>query len=153
MGRIAFVFAGQGAQTVGMGKDLYKNVQAAKNIFDMAGDRIWSLCFNGPAEELNLTVNTQPCLFTMDLACARALNEKGVFADGVAGFSLGEIPALTYADVMSHKEGYDFVLLRAEAMQECAGRIKRGHVCRFETFDFRCRRYLQEYCGGLSGQL
>jgi len=120
MGKVAFVFAGQGAQSVGMGKDLYNNLQAAKNIFDMAGKKVKDLSFNGSAEELNITVNTQACLFAMDLACARALNEKGIFADGVAGFSLGEIPAIAYAEIMKDKAAYEFVSLRAKAMQECA---------------------------------
>ena len=87
MGKLAFVFAGQGSQTVGMGLDLYNNFNVAKRIFDMAGKKVKEISFTGPAEQLNLTVNTQTCLFAMDLACARALNEKGIFADGVAGFS------------------------------------------------------------------
>lgn len=120
MGKLAFVFAGQGSQTVGMGLDLYNNFNVAKRIFDMAGKKVKEISFTGPAEQLNLTVNTQTCLFAMDLACARALNEKGIFADGVAGFSLGEIPAVTYAEIMNDQAAYEFVSLRAKAMQECA---------------------------------
>ncbi len=120
MDQIAFVFAGQGAQGVGMGRDLYERFGSAKSIFDLAGERVKNLCFEGPAEELNLTVNTQPCLFAADLACARALEENGVHAGGAAGFSLGEIPALAYAGLMSDREAYEFVCLRAKAMQACA---------------------------------
>ena len=120
MGKIAFVFAGQGAQSVGMGKDLYQSSSAAKEVFDLAGDKITKLCFDGPAEELNVTINTQPCLFAMDLACARALNEKGIYAQGAAGFSLGEIPALAYSGLMSESQALDFVLFRAEVMQKAA---------------------------------
>ncbi len=120
MDQIAFVFAGQGAQTVGMGKDLYERFDSAKEVFDLAGERVKALCFEGPAEELNLTVHTQPCLFAMDLACARVLEENGVHAGGAAGFSFGEIPALAYAGLMSDREACDFVYLRAKAMQTCA---------------------------------
>ncbi len=119
MGKIAFVFAGQGAQYVGMGKELYERFDTARALFDMLGERL-DLVFNGSAEELNITVNTQPCLYVTDLACARILEEHGVKADMVAGFSLGEIPALAFAGIMSDKDGFDFVKYRAEVMQVCA---------------------------------
>lgn len=123
MGKVAFVFAGQGAQSVGMGKELYDNSPAARAIFDMAESRrpgLMSLCFDGPAEALNVTLNTQPCLFAMDLAAAAALGERGIRADGAAGFSLGEIPALAHCGIMTKEDAFDFVCFRAEAMQKCA---------------------------------
>ena len=126
MGKIAFIFPGQGSQYVGMGTDFYQHFSSAKKIFDMAGDQIKDLCFNGPQELLNITVNAQPCLFAADLASAAALNESGIYAEGAAGFSLGEIPALAYCGFLSQEEAFALVCLRAQAMQECAQRNKGG---------------------------
>ena len=96
MGKIAFVFAGQGAQYTGMGKELYESSPAARKVFDLA-DAIRpgtsNQCFSASKEELSRTLNTQPCLFAVDAACAAALTEKGIYADSAAGFSLGELAA------------------------------------------------------------
>lgn len=127
MGKIAFMFAGQGAQTPGMGKDLYNNFKSARTIFDMAGETVKDLSFNGPSEELNRTLNAQPCLFAMDLACAEALNENGIKPSGVAGFSLGEIPACAYCGIMGLEQAFEFVNYRARVMDECAS-INKGEM-------------------------
>lgn len=123
MGKIAFVFSGQGAQYSGMGKTLCEVSPAAKQVFDLA-DSIRpgtsEQCFTGTAEELSVTKNTQPCLYCVDLAAARALEEAGIHADYAAGFSLGEIAALTFAGVFSDSDGFAFVCKRAEAMQLAA---------------------------------
>ncbi len=123
MGKIAFVFSGQGAQYPGMGHSLCETSPAAKAVFDMA-DRLRpgtsAQCFEGTAEELAVTQNTQPCLYCVDLAAALALEEQGVHADFAAGFSLGEVPALAFAGALSHEEGFRFVCKRAEAMQAAA---------------------------------
>ena len=92
--RIAFVFAGQGAQYVGMGKDLYEHIPRCKEIFDKANDilsfDIKELIFNGDVEELNITENTQPAILITSIAAIEALEERGIKGDVVAGLSLGE---------------------------------------------------------------
>ena len=129
MSKIAFLFAGQGAQYVGMGKDLYESVPAAKEIFDLGESRrlgTLATCFEGPGEVLTQTENTQPALFLVDLACARALSAAGVRPDAVAGFSLGEIPALAFAGVLSDADAFDTVVLRGNTMQTCGERHPGG---------------------------
>ena len=120
MGKIAFVFAGQGAQSVGMGLDLYENIDAARTVFDAAGDEVKSLCFTGPADLLNQTLYTQPCVYSVDYAAAQALRANGLTPDGVAGFSLGELAALAFASVFSFEDGLEIVRFRSQAMQRCS---------------------------------
>lgn len=121
MGKIAFVFAGQGAQYSGMGQSLCEMSPAARAVFDVA-DKLRpgtsQQCFTAPVEELSITENTQPCLYCVDLAAAEALEEAGVRPDCVAGFSLGEVAALSFAGVFSPEEGFDFVCKRGQAMQK-----------------------------------
>lgn len=123
MGKIAFVFSGQGAQYPGMGESLCGISPAAKGVFDLA-DSIRpdtsAQCFSGTAEELSITKNTQPCVYCVDLAAAKALEEAGVRPDFAAGFSLGEIAALTFGGVFTPEAGFDFVCKRAQAMQQAA---------------------------------
>lgn len=123
MGKIAFVFSGQGAQYSGMGKAFYESSPAAKAVFDTADsirEGTSKQCFEGTMEELTQTVNTQPCVFTADLAAARALAEKGITPDCVAGFSLGEIAALAFAGILSDEAAFKLVCKRGELMDKAA---------------------------------
>lgn len=123
MGKIAFVFSGQGAQYSGMGKALYETSPAAKAVYDMADsvrEGTSKQCFEGTTEELCKTVNTQPCVFTADLAAAYALVEKGITPDCVAGFSLGEISALAFSKMLSDEEAFKLVCKRGILMDKAA---------------------------------
>ena len=123
MSKIAFVFSGQGAQAPGMGKELYDCSPAAKAVFDLA-DSIRpgtsQQCFEGTQEELNVTINTQPCLFACDLAAAKAAQERGIQPDCAAGFSLGEAAAVTFSGMLTEAEAFSMVCKRAELMNEAA---------------------------------
>ncbi|MGN0501792.1 MAG: ACP S-malonyltransferase [Ruminococcus sp.] len=123
MGKIAFIFSGQGAQYSGMGKELFEASPAAKAVYDMADsvrEGTSRQCFEGSTEELCKTVNTQPCVFTADLAAAYALVEKGIKPDCVAGFSLGEIAALAFSKMLSDEEAFRLVCKRGELMDKAA---------------------------------
>ena len=123
MGRVAFVFSGQGDQYPGMGKELFEKYPTAGGIFDLC-DQIRpgtaSQCFSGTAEELKETANTQPCLFAMELAAAEVLREQGIVPDAVAGFSLGEVAAAAFAGLFDHSTGFSLVCRRGQLMQAAA---------------------------------
>ena len=123
MGKIAFVFSGQGDQYPGMGKDLYEQYPTARDVFDLCETlRPGTLaqCFEGSEQELKETKNTQPCLFAMELAAAAVLQDKGIRPAAVAGFSLGEVAAATLAGIFDTKTGFQTVCKRGELMQQQA---------------------------------
>ncbi len=123
MGKVAFVFSGQGDQFPGMGKELAEQYPSAAEVFKMC-DKIRpgtsAMCFEGTAEELRETRNTQPCLFAMELAAATVLQEMGIEPDAVAGFSLGELTACTVSGAVDAETGFQLVCRRGELMQQAA---------------------------------
>lgn len=123
MGKIAFVFSGQGDQFPGMGRALYETEPAAAAAFSVCEalrPGTLAQCFSGTAEELCQTKNTQPCLFAVELAEASALIAAGIRPDAVAGFSLGEVTAAAVSGLFSAETGFRLVCRRAELMQASA---------------------------------
>ncbi|MBU1932880.1 MAG: ACP S-malonyltransferase [Candidatus Omnitrophica bacterium] len=132
--KTAYLFPGQGAQYVGMGKDLYDNSPEAKKIFDEADNAlpdvgIKRLCFNGPLEALTQTANSQVCILVASIAAlevlltaqrARATNDNVVAASYAAGLSLGELTALVAAKSIEFKDAVRLVRMRGELMEEAS---------------------------------
>ena len=137
-GKIAIMFSGQGAQYTGMGKSLYENSAAARAVFDCAESirpGTIAQCFEGSAEELAQTENTQPCVYCVDLAAAMALQEAGIKGDMLAGFSLGEIAALTFSGAVSDEDGFNLVCKRAQLMQKASEKVTAGMVAVLKLSD------------------
>lgn len=130
MKRIAFVFPGQGAQAVGMGRDFYDSHAAAGSRFEQAdealGFKLTDIIFQGPEEELKKTANTQPALLTTSIAILEAVKELGIEPDFVAGHSLGEYSALVAAGVMSFEDAVRTVRARGEFMEQAVPSGKGG---------------------------
>ena len=136
MSKIAFLFPGQGAQAVGMGKELYDSLPAAKTLFDRAaqvlGYDLAKICFEGPAEELDSTVYSQPALFVTSLAALEQLRSQSpdvvLACEAAAGLSLGEYTAMVFSGVMNFEDGLSVVRQRGEAMQDAADATPSGMV-------------------------
>ncbi|HLY62978.1 MAG TPA: ACP S-malonyltransferase [Terriglobia bacterium] len=122
MPKTAFLFPGQGSQYPGMGRELAEKYPVARKVFDDAdralGFPLSKLCFEGPAEELQLTANTQPAILTVSVAAAEVLRQQGVGADFVAGHSLGEYSALVAARSLNLADAVQLVRKRGQFMQE-----------------------------------
>jgi [acyl-carrier-protein] S-malonyltransferase len=122
MGKTAFIFPGQGAQYVGMGKDFYNNFKSVRHTFHLADDvlgiNLSELCFNGPEEKLKETIITQPAVLTMSMACLSVLRENDIYPDAVAGLSLGEYSALVAAGSLTMEDAVPLVQKRGKLMQE-----------------------------------
>jgi [acyl-carrier-protein] S-malonyltransferase len=136
LSKIAFLFPGQGAQKVGMGKQLADSLPAARALYNEAseilGYDLAKLCFEGPAEKLDSTVYSQPALFVTSLAALEQLRNESpdvvLACEGVAGLSLGEYTALVFAGVLDFPAGLRLVQQRGRAMQDAADATPSGMV-------------------------
>ena len=136
MARVAFLFPGQGAQTVGMARDLCAALPAARQLFgeasELLGYDLLDVCVHGPAERLNSTVVSQPALFVASLAALESLKQSQPQAldecVAAAGLSLGEYTALTFAGALTFRDGLRLVQRRGEAMQAAADLTPSGMV-------------------------
>ena len=122
MSKIAFIFAGQGAQYPGMGKDIAENFEQAMNVYEKASEKLGidmkKLCFEGDEAELMKTENTQPSILTTSIAILEVLKSKGIVPMATAGLSLGEYSALVCANAIDFSDAVELVKKRGKFMQE-----------------------------------
>ncbi len=128
MKKTAFLFPGQGSQSVGMGQEFYQEYDIVREIFDMAEEitriNLSKLCFKGPMEELTETVNLQPAVTTVNLACLATIQKEAVEASFCAGHSLGEYSALCATNSLTQEDTFKLVFKRGELMHREATRHK-----------------------------
>lgn len=152
MGKIAFLFSGQGAQFAGMGKQWYETNSTVKALFDRAEayrPGTLDLMFSGSDEDLKITANTQPALYLADLAAAVCADEAGLTPSAVAGFSLGEIPALAFAGAYSYEDGFRLACARGGFMQQASEQVTAAMAAIVklpnETVETLCGHYDKVY--------
>ena len=160
MSKIAFLFPGQGAQKVGMGRELCLRLPAARDLFDKAGAVLGydlaTLCFEGPEGELDSTEHSQPALFTASLAALESLKADSPdivrSCQAAAGLSLGEYTALVFAGVLDFESGLQLVQQRGQAMQDASDETPSGMVSILgmepAQVDELCQRAKVAPCGG-----
>lgn len=128
MKKTAFLFPGQGSQSIGMGLDFHQEYDFVREIFDMAEEithiNLSKLCFKGPMEDLIMTVNLQPAVTAVNLACLAAIEKEDLKADFCAGHSLGEYSALCSAGVISKEDTVKLVFKRGELMHRESTKYK-----------------------------
>ena len=128
MKKTAFLFPGQGSQAVGMGLDFYQEYDVVRELFDMAEEitkiKLSKLCFKGPMEDLTQTVNLQPAVTAVNLACLTVIEKEGVTPDICAGHSLGEYSAICASDIVSREDTFRLVFKRGELMHREAEKNK-----------------------------
>jgi len=126
--KTAFLFPGQGSQAVGMGLDFYQEYDVVRELFDMAEEitkiKLSKLCFKGPMEDLTQTVNLQPAVTAVNLACLTVIEKEGVTPDICAGHSLGEYSAICASDIVSREDTFRLVFKRGELMHREAEKNK-----------------------------
>ena len=128
MKKTAFLFPGQGSQAVGMGHDFYQEYDVVRELFDMAEEiskiKLSKLCFKGPMEDLTQTVNLQPAVTAVNLACLTVIEKEGITPDICAGHSLGEYSAICASEIVSREDTFRLVFKRGELMHREAEQNK-----------------------------
>lgn len=142
--KIAFLFPGQGTQTVGMGSNFLSN-DSYKEVFNKLPKELQTLTLEGPAEELNKTQNAQPCIVTVSLAIANILKNYGIEADYVAGLSLGEYSALAYSQVLTLEETLELVAKRGAIMEEALENSDTGMLAVLNSDEDTLKKIIVEY--------